>query len=40
MIFVEKGPKTPNSFRTLRVLDIIWKELDKRKKLIEICKNL
>ncbi len=31
MIFVEKGPKTPNSFRTLRVLDIIWKELDKRK---------
>lgn len=39
MIFVEKGPKTPNSFRTLRVPDIIWKELDKRKKLVEICKK-
>lgn len=39
MIFVEKDPKTPNSFRTLRVPDIIWKELDKRKKLVEIRKN-
>ena len=39
LTFVEKDPKTPNSFRTLRVPDIIWKELDKRKKLIEIRKN-
>ena len=39
LTFVEKDPKTPNSFRTLRVPDIIWKELNKRKKLVEIRKT-
>jgi len=38
MTFIEKDPKTPNSFRTLRVPDIIWKELEKRKQLVELHK--
>ena len=36
--FVEKDPKTKNSFRTLRVPDIIWKELEKRKQYVELNK--
>ena len=39
LTFVEKDPKTKNSFRTLRVPDIIWDELDKRKKYIELNKQ-
>lgn len=38
MEFIEKDPKTENSFRTLRVPSIIWEELDKRKKLVELNK--
>ena len=38
LTFIEKDPKTSNSFRTLRVPDIIWKELEKRKRLVELHK--
>lgn len=38
MSCIEKDPKTDNSFRTLRVPQIIWDELAKRKKLIEYQK--
>ncbi|MCD8225020.1 MAG: site-specific integrase, partial [Clostridiales bacterium] len=36
---IEREPKTPNSFRTLRVPDIIMAELKERKKLIEWNKD-
>ena len=36
--FIEKDPKTKNSFRTLRVPEIIFDELDKRKQYIELNK--
>ncbi len=39
LTFVEKDPKTENSFRTLRVPDIIWEELDRRKKVVELNKR-
>lgn len=35
----EKDPKTDNSFRTLRVPEIVWKELKRRKELIDFQKN-
>lgn len=35
----ERDPKTPNSFRTLRVPDVIIKELEKRKFLVDINKE-
>ncbi len=35
----EKDPKTDNSFRTLRVPKIIWKELANRKQLVEYQKK-
>ena len=36
----EKDPKTDNSFRTLRVPEIVWKELKRRKELIDFQKKL
>ncbi len=36
----EKEPKTENSFRTLRVPEIIWKELAKRKEIIDYYKKV
>lgn len=39
MHFIEKAPKTENSFRTLRVPQIIFDELDRRKKIVEMHKK-
>lgn len=39
MEFVEKNPKTKNSFRTLRVPDIVIEELNKREKFVELNKS-
>ena len=36
---VEKAPKTNNSYRTLKVPQIIIDELEKRKRWVEYCKN-
>ena len=36
---IEREPKTPNSFRTLRVPDVIIRELEKRKELVTIDKE-
>ena len=38
MSFVEKEPKTKNSFRTLKIPNIILEELEKRKQHIELNK--
>ena len=35
---VEKEPKTPNSYRTLRVPDVIMEELEQRRWLVAACK--
>ena len=35
---IEKEPKTVNSYRTLRVPEIIWTELEKRKHIIDVYK--
>ncbi len=39
MNYQERDPKTENGFRTLRVPEIIWNELEKRKQLIEYYKG-
>ena len=36
----EKDPKTDNSFRTLRIPDIVLKELEKRRKLVNYQKEI
>lgn len=36
---IERDPKTPNSFRTLRVPEVIMEELEKRKHLIDTNKE-
>lgn len=35
----ERDPKTPNSFRTLRVPDVIMDELEKRRSLVDMYKE-
>lgn len=36
---IEREPKTPNSFRVLRVPDVVLQELIKRKQLVEVNKQ-
>lgn len=36
---IERDPKTPNSFRKLRVPDVIFEELEKRKRLVDFNKE-